>query len=190
MARPNLKPIWATGGAIVEPSAGQKATGWQPGTKPPAQHANWLANYTYQWIEHFDVPLVTSMLLGVPDPGATGWQVGTPGTVIATTTSGARWICPIPMRVGDSLSSATFWVQPNGASATITCDVWIYSGVTLVASSGGTVSTTGTAWEEVFVDDPTSGYVLGPNDVALAIVEASGAGANIRRAGHLNWITA
>jgi hypothetical protein len=188
VARPNRKPIWATGGAIVEPSAGQKTTGWEPGTRPPAQFANWLANYTYQWIEHLDVPRHMTFASGWSDPGATGWTMGAT-YFVTTSTNGALWLVNLPVRVGDTVQSATFRVRPNGGTNTITCSVAVYSDGTLI-DAGGQVSSGGSSWEDVFLDDPINGHVVTSADYVIASVFATGGGAGERRATHLNWITA
>lgn len=65
MAKPSLKPEWATGVAdIVEPSGVKKGVGWII-EKPPFQFFNWLFNLIYLWIVWFDqgyrgVQLVTA----------------------------------------------------------------------------------------------------------------------------------
>lgn len=66
MARdiPDILPEWASSPpaspptTIVEPTAAQKAAGWQPAGsveypdgKPIREHANWLDNLAYQWFE-------------------------------------------------------------------------------------------------------------------------------------------
>lgn len=47
---PDETTQWATDtGATIEPSSGVKATGWQGGEEPAAEHMNWLQNLDYQW---------------------------------------------------------------------------------------------------------------------------------------------
>lgn len=46
----NELPIWLDPG--VEPPESLKASGWQPGMKPSAQHMNWLFNRIYLAIQH------------------------------------------------------------------------------------------------------------------------------------------
>lgn len=49
--RPTTLPEWATDAdRTVEPSAGEKGTGWQAGYAPPARKMNWLDNNVYQWL--------------------------------------------------------------------------------------------------------------------------------------------
>jgi hypothetical protein len=189
--RPTRKPIWATAGAIVEPSAGQKSVGWQPGQRPPAQHANWLANYTYQWIEHFDTPQHVPAVDGHADPSFTGWAPAT-GFVIESTTAGALWVCPLRLRVGDALQSLTVRLKPGGNAAgvlsTISVSVAILADGSAVASHTPEVSTDGTAWEDLFVDDPLAGRVLGAGEYAVVSIAASGTGTAARQVSHFTWL--
>lgn len=55
MPKPTSKPEWASGmsAAIVEPGGAKKALGWIV-EKPPHQFFNWLAYWTYQWINYFE----------------------------------------------------------------------------------------------------------------------------------------
>lgn len=39
---------------IIEPTTGQKNTGWLVGQKPPAQFTNWQINLIDQWLQYFD----------------------------------------------------------------------------------------------------------------------------------------
>lgn len=61
--KPSKIPEWAisdhvdpTSGEnnVVEPSAGQKDTGWLFKQKPPRQYFNWLARFTHLWIQFID----------------------------------------------------------------------------------------------------------------------------------------
>lgn len=59
MAKPTLKPRWATTVTAdptryVEPPAGKKDIGWDVGERPPAQYENWLRGTTGQWIDWLD----------------------------------------------------------------------------------------------------------------------------------------
>jgi hypothetical protein len=50
MAKPSNLPRWATdAGRTLEPTSGEKDTGWQAGYKPPARKMNWLFNLIYSW---------------------------------------------------------------------------------------------------------------------------------------------
>lgn len=58
-SKPASLPRWSetAGGVpsnIVEPSSGQKDTGWTPGQKPPARFFNWYKNLVYKWIQYLD----------------------------------------------------------------------------------------------------------------------------------------
>lgn len=69
-------PEWATGGsaAIVEPSAGVKAVGWQGGEEPPAEWFNWWQLLVYQWIALLDV-----VYRGVKVYTVEAWRFATAG---------------------------------------------------------------------------------------------------------------
>lgn len=57
MARPidNKYPRWASDGTNnIEPSEGEKDTGWPPGDVPPAQYENWRSNTAYNWVQYYD----------------------------------------------------------------------------------------------------------------------------------------
>lgn len=56
MAKPTLKPDWATSGGthIIEPTSGLKLTGWEGGDRPPCEYQNWLHYITNQWINYTD----------------------------------------------------------------------------------------------------------------------------------------
>ena len=53
MAKPT-KPEFATSGAVTEPAASRKATGWISAEKPPHQFFNWLHYQTYLWINYLE----------------------------------------------------------------------------------------------------------------------------------------
>lgn len=69
-------PEWATGGsaAIVEPSAGVKAVGWQGGEEPPAEWFNWWQLLVYRWIALLDV-----VYRGVKVYTVEAWRFATAG---------------------------------------------------------------------------------------------------------------
>lgn len=51
LSKPDVSKVWASGGAIVEPSDTKKATGWLPEV-PPHQWENWIQNRQDQFIAH------------------------------------------------------------------------------------------------------------------------------------------
>lgn len=69
-------PEWATGGsaAVVEPSAGVKAVGWEGGEEPPAEWFNWWQLLVYQWIALLDV-----VYRGVKVYTVEAWRFATAG---------------------------------------------------------------------------------------------------------------
>lgn len=73
-SRPTKTPEWATdGGRVLEPSAGEKGTGWEVDKKPPARKMNWLQNLAYQWLEYLsDAIFVAASGSGLAGVDATG----------------------------------------------------------------------------------------------------------------------
>ncbi len=53
-AKPSSLPRWSSVSGVVEPSSGQKDTGFEGGQFPPAQYFNWLFNLIYQWADYLD----------------------------------------------------------------------------------------------------------------------------------------
>lgn len=53
ITKPDMEFIWASGGAIVEPSDVKKQTGWTPEV-PPHQWENWLQNRQDQMLAHIN----------------------------------------------------------------------------------------------------------------------------------------
>ena len=53
--KPTKVAEWATdANRTLEPTAGEKGTGWVLGERPPARHMNWLQNVVYQWFNWFN----------------------------------------------------------------------------------------------------------------------------------------
>ncbi len=53
--KPNRTARWATdGGVVLEPTSGEKDTGWIVDDKPPARHMNFLQNMAFQWFRWLD----------------------------------------------------------------------------------------------------------------------------------------
>lgn len=50
---------WSATPTRVEPDAGDKASGFDPGDKPPAQWFNWLLGVLANWVAYFDDHLLT-----------------------------------------------------------------------------------------------------------------------------------
>ena len=51
ITKPDMEFIWASGGAIVEPSDVKKQTGWTAEV-PPHQWENWIQNRQDQYLAH------------------------------------------------------------------------------------------------------------------------------------------
>ncbi|KKK91868.1 hypothetical protein LCGC14_2708610, partial [marine sediment metagenome] len=81
------KPVrtarWATdGGATLEPSSGEKDTGWVVDDKPPARHMNFLQNTAFQWFDWlneriFDDPTDATTMIRARAGTTFGLRVGT-----------------------------------------------------------------------------------------------------------------
>lgn len=115
MSRPTGYPGWASGvsGYVVEPTALQKAIGWQAGQAPPASYMNWLQGLGYQWIKFLDeqftvVESGTVSLYSLTANGATGATIiaSPAGTVrVQATGLGATGLpCPdyVPGTIGQA----------------------------------------------------------------------------------------
>lgn len=57
---------WSATPTRVEPDAGDKAAGFDPGEKPPAQWFNWLLGVLANWVAYFDDHLLTPEVLERP----------------------------------------------------------------------------------------------------------------------------
>lgn len=79
--QPTQLPQWATtAGNTVEPSAGEKAAGYQVSTKPAARKMNWLLNLIYEWLQYVQTPVGTGAGAGVDATGGSTSGSGLKGT--------------------------------------------------------------------------------------------------------------
>ena len=62
ITKPDMEFIWASGGAIVEPSDVKKQTGWTPEV-PPHQWENWIQNRQDNYLAWAVVPEEQPILL-------------------------------------------------------------------------------------------------------------------------------
>jgi hypothetical protein len=61
--KPTNLPRWATdAGRTLEPTSGEKDTGWQAGYMPPARKMNWLHNAVYEYLQYMDAMIVALLL--------------------------------------------------------------------------------------------------------------------------------
>lgn len=61
--KPTVLPRWATdAGRTLEPTSGEKDTGWQAGYKPPARKMNWLHNTVYGYLQYLESFALALML--------------------------------------------------------------------------------------------------------------------------------
>lgn len=144
--RPTSLPVWATdtnftNGPDVgnptkeEPSAGQKAEGHVPDTRPAAQFQNWWQNLVYSWLAYFDQ---------VANSHLSNWVFGTYHNLIdAGDTDGFLIRCVLP-----PLKSAA---QPGD---------WLAAGSTDTPSDTGriVVSHDGFLWREMTTPASTLGF--------------------------------
>lgn len=89
--QPTSLPRWATdGGRTLEPSSGEKDTGWEVEKKPPARKMNWLFNIIYQWTQYLQTPVGTGSGAGVDATGGSTNGPGLKGTGGATNGVGVQ----------------------------------------------------------------------------------------------------
>jgi hypothetical protein len=96
-------PRWATdSGVTLEPSEGQKDSGWTAGKKPPARWMNWIQNLNYGWAVNSGAATLsnwfegtktgTATLYGVIyHPGNGLWMISRQTTSVLTSPSGHVW---------------------------------------------------------------------------------------------------
>lgn len=150
VARPAVIPSWSTdanypaGGdpwsatpTRVEPDAGNKAGGFVPKEKPPAQFFNWLIGVLANWVAYFDDHLLTPEVLerAIPLIIATGnnnssdnneWVTAGAGGQpadphITSTMDGAIAFVGVPIYIGEKFAigdGIDVSVNPGAARAT------------------------------------------------------------------------
>jgi hypothetical protein len=95
MARPTTDVVWATtGGTQIEPSAGEKASGHVPGTRPPARKLNWLMGHIAAWIAWLrdDHDRIASYIGGTTGLDEWVYPAGSePGRVVFVSMDDLRW---------------------------------------------------------------------------------------------------
>jgi hypothetical protein len=135
MAKPTDIPTWATdtnypagtdawsGTATkVEPTSGQKAAGWEPGQRPPAQYQNWWMGLVSDWIAYFGDPGEKSIAFGIHawNSQRIGLQgrVDDGGDLFWESMDTASHIhCPINLPAGSILTRVVFhYFRPTAGS--------------------------------------------------------------------------
>lgn len=152
LSKPAEKPEWATDGAadVLTPSAGKQVLGWIS-EKPPYQWFNWLAKFTYLWINYFEN--VTDRVGAEFDAVVGSTPASTHTTIEDAITAGAKnilVISPIVLTVNVTLGNdVTIRFKPlatitKGGAATrgLILDgrrIRVYDGRMLGFSGGGDV---------------------------------------------------
>lgn len=109
---------WSGTPTTVEPSSGQKAAGWNPSQRPPAQYLNWWQNLVYQWVAWLDSifdsdgdlyhdtkTLVISPSSGQATTGSdTSWTLSAATGNVSWTGGGTSWLVPINLPVGKRIT--------------------------------------------------------------------------------------
>lgn len=132
LSKPAEKPEWATDGAadVLTPSAGKQILGWIS-EKPPYQWFNWLAKFTYLWINYFEN--VTDRVGAEFDAVVGSVTAATHTTIEAAIAAGAKNILVI-------------------SPITLTTDVTLGDDVTIRFKPLATITKGGTATRGLILD--------------------------------------
>ena len=141
MAKPTLKPEWATGATgiaeTVEPSAGKKADGWADEELPPHSYFNWLFNIIYSWIVYFDrgdyyrqIPI--SAGVATVTPPTYKWE---PASVFDVLT------LPVHVESDEQITEFTLWYYEPATTGDISMELWRYDMLTNTPTQLGTTQT-------------------------------------------------
>ncbi len=152
LSKPAEKPEWATDGAadVLTPAPSKQVLGWIS-EKPPYQWFNWLAKFTYLWINYFEN--VTDRVGSEFDAVVGSTTAATHATIEAAITAGAKnilVISPIVLTVDVTLGDdVTIRFKPlatitKGGAATrgLILDgrrIRVYDGRMLGFSAGGDI---------------------------------------------------
>ncbi len=125
MPKPTELPEWATDAVYdsvgetwdatatkVEPSAGKKAEGHEPGERTPAQEQNWWQNLVYEWIKWLEV----SDNVDYPS----GAWVPLPDDAVNVQNFSATHVLPLELQPGDKIVEVTLALQGDGTPNNIT----------------------------------------------------------------------
>lgn len=125
MPAPSEFPVWIPDNTtnIIEPSSGQKNTGWLPGQVPPAQYFNWILNLINQWIEYFDDVIQPVLTLTVtsgdsPFPITDDYR----GSTLLCDTSGGPLVFELPPAPAEGFSFTTADIGGELATNPITME--------------------------------------------------------------------
>jgi hypothetical protein len=97
---------------ILEPSAPEKAAGWQASDIPPYTYFNWFWNLVWLWLEYIDYTIETGRLK------TTGYKYATEPTLeYVITTTGGGWRTSVGTPVYDDTTTPPHVTKvPGGAS--------------------------------------------------------------------------
>lgn len=169
-SRPSELPRWADvadPSDVVEPSEGQKNTGWAVGQRPPAQNFNWLQNNVYNWLNHlsdFADNLKTAA-------GVAGYIAG----------QGITWGAAHAFSAGLTGTTAALTGAISGASAAISGAITAGSAAIAGAITAASAAISGNATVGGTLD-VTGATNLGPSLTmdTNATLNMAGAGASIQ----------
>ena len=181
MSKPTSTPRWsdvAPGTTTAEPTSGKKDSGFTINERPPARYVNWLFYWIYQWILWLSNAGNNVRAAGGGYAETAGWAHTADGFIQATAT-GATWVVPLDLAVGTVVTTTRFRVLPNGATSTITCRIVKYldETTTTVATATSGAGTAAPEWLTV-----AASFTVASAEFYVGIFEASGVGANQRRA--------
>lgn len=187
MAKPSVSPDWATSGDnTVEPSSGQKSSGWTTNQVPTSGNMNWWMRKVYDWVSWLGAFFDSSDNLVLPEDkhvqlsgtgrlkhgeltvpvAPVGIRTGTWSDVplsgyIEATASPSEIAVLIPdLGTGTRLKGATFRRYGNG-SADLEWEIYrLTSGApaSKVSVASDTVNDTPAAWNSTDCGDLTSGH--------------------------------
>lgn len=185
-ARPATTPTW--GGTQIEPSGGQKAAGFAPGDRPPAQWFNWLLDNFADWVNYLDtekLPSVTQASSSTPVFGSVSDSQDHPaspsnvykllmsgaladGTVarlyVGDQAGGAAWTLTVNA-VWDPASGSQFWSKDDVSKISTQLTV---NGNGLLWQGRAAVGGTWTTWSSL-------GTLTAQNIAALGTLAVTGA---------------
>jgi len=217
MSKPTTKPVWNTSGANRStPSSGQQASGWTVNQAPPSSWLNWLAYWTYAWIDYLDEigtdlaglfstantwtakqtfsggldgtsAVMSGRVVGVADGGYPG-ITGTANAISPGVVGNASSTRPGVYGFSNSGNSAAV----SGQAAVDTAVAGYFSGNT-TTSSGGVVTIDNTGSGYSLVANPGSGSATAKfvgNAVAACIyLEAGASGMGMSSTGRVSITT-
>lgn len=143
MAQPTVQPKWSTDETnVVEPSPGQKASGWTPGQKPvPSGYLNWWMLGMWLWLEWFATTsrsFIPTISITATNFAVTQNGADAPEIALRSSGSGSVTVDLTPhIENGRRLADVLLQVKGNG---TVDCTFDVF----LVPKNGSTPTQIGT----------------------------------------------